>query len=457
MKDSLKKLFSKRALIIVLVALLILSVLNTYLILEGTRSAMRTNVANYDFVLSQEGSTLKLKNMLTGYVSQPKSAQEALNWALQEGNSVYINRGTYTLSGDVTVINKLNARIVSDEAVIKGNGYKIIIYGTDYTFSQDALISGLTIINGTLHVENSFATTITNIKFINASTGIEFLNTNTWSEYNKIEGCRFINITEGIVFRTPINGTQIGNDIGNATGSYASSIIERCSFNLQDFSAGIKVEQYAEFSDCLLQNLRFWMGENDQRSNQTALIVDGSMYQTVLFNVVFESFTDDPIYIFAIDVGENCDPTPILGSGVSFLGNWTSKIHSPFATWLSGTGTVFKREAPVPVGTNEEYGETQSLECRPLTISSFKPKIDVTGIKTDEIITIRVRIEYIDNTISKSVTRAFITSGSAWLSDDDMMQLFSSQSIIWAILVDAKSNVASTNAKVTVSSYGTAT
>jgi hypothetical protein len=457
MKDSLKRLFSKRAITIVLVVLLVFTAVNTYLILEGTRLANTTNVVNYDFVLSQDGGINKLKDMLTGYVvEQTKSASSALNAALQEGKSVYINSGTYELTNDVYVNNKLNAKIVSDGATIEGNGHKIVIYGTDYTASQYALISGLTIINGTIHVENSFATTITNTKFINSSTGIEFINTNTWSEYNKIESCQFINNTEGIAFRTPINGTRIGNDIGNATGSYASSIIERCYFNIPDFSIGINVERLAEFSDSQLQNVRFWMGENGQRSNQTALRIDGSMYQTLLFGVVFESFTTDPIYIFAIDIDRNCDPAPIL-SNVSYLGNWTARIHDPFAIWLSGSGTIFKRETTVPIGTNGEFGETQSLECRPLTIFSFKPKIEVTGsFNQNETVTVRVRIEYIDNSVSDSVVRAFNSSGSVWLSDDDMMTLFSSQSIIWAILVDAKTNTASTDAQVTISGYGTA-
>jgi hypothetical protein len=452
MKGSLKKLFSKRAIVIVLVVLLVMTCLNTYLILEGTRSSMSTSVVNYDFVLSQDGGIYKLKNMLTGYISEQTSASSALTTALTQGKSVYINAGTYELTGDIYVNNKLNAKIVSDGATIQGNGYKIVIYGTDYTASQYALISGLTIINGTIRVENSFATTITNTKFVNSSTGIEFANTNTWSEYNKVENCRFINNTEGIVFRTPINATEESN----ATGSYASSIIERCSFNIRDFSVGIKVEHLAEFSDSQLQGVRFWMGEIG-RANQTAMRIDGSMYQTLLFGVVFESFTSDPVYMFAMDVGETCDPAPILDGGVSFLGNWTAWIHDPFGVWLSGVGTVFKREAIIPVGTNGQYGENQTIECRPLTIFSFKPKIEVTGsFSHNETVTVRIRIQYIDNVVSSPVTRTFTSTGSVWITDDEMMELLPSQSIIWAILVDAKVNSASTDAAVKISGYGTA-
>jgi hypothetical protein len=448
MNAALKRILSKRAIVIVLVALLVLSAFNTYLIFEGTRSSMSTNTVNYDYVLSQDGENYKLKNMLTGYVAEAASASAAINSAMSQGKSVYLNPGTYVLTNDVLVSNKLNAKIVSDGATIMGNGHKIIIYGEDHTTSKYTLISGFTIINATIRVENSFATTISNIIFENTTTAIEFANTKTWSEYNKIEDCQFINATEGIAFRTPI---------GNATGSYASSIIERCSFNLRDFSVGINVESLAEFSDSQMQDVRFWLGENG-RANQTALLVNGSMYQTLLFGVVFESFTSDPVYLFAIDLAENCDPAPILDGGVSFLGNWTAKVHNPFGVWLSAVGSVFDRENDnVPVGTNNEYGENVSIQCRPLKIFSFKPKIEVDGsFQNNETVTVRIRIEFIDNVISTPVVRTFSSSGSVWLTDDEMLALFPSQSVIWAILVDAKSSSGSTDAAVKVSGYGTA-
>lgn len=458
MKTSLKKLFSQRAIVVVLVVLLVMTALNTYLILAGTRDAMSSNVVNYDYVLSQDGSGYKLKNMHTGDVSGQPSASTALNSALTQGKSVYLNAGTYTLTDDVYLINKLNAKIVSDGATINGNGHKIVIFGDNYTASQYAMISGLNLINATVRVENSFATTIADAKFVNSTVGIEFANTNTWSEYNKIENCQFINDTTGIAFRTPVNGTKIGADTGNATGSYASSIIERCSFNLQDFSVGISVEPLAEFSDSQIMGTRFWMGENGFRSNQTGLLVAGSMYQTLLQGVVFESFSENPIYMFAMDIAETCDPAPILDGGVNFLGTWTARVHNPYSVWLSSDGTVFQRQnEAVPVGINGQYGANITIDCKPLKISDFKPKISVSGsFSHNETITVRVRIEWIDNSVTKGVTKTFTASGSQWLSDDDMLSLLPSQSVIWQILVDAKTNTASTDAKVTVSGYGIA-
>jgi hypothetical protein len=450
MKDALKKIVSKRAIIIVLVVLLALSAFNTYLIFVGTQSSMSTNAVNYDYALSRDGNNYKLKNMLTGYVlEQTSSASSMLNSALSLGKSVFLNSGTYVLTNDVVVSNKVNAKIVgNNDATIIGNGHKIIVYGQNYTTSKNTLISGLTLINATIRVENSFGTTIQNTAFENTSTGIEFANTNTWSEYNKVENCQFINFTEGIAFRSPVL---------NGTGSYASTEIDRCSFNLRDYSVGITVEQSAEFSDSQIQDVRFWMGENEN-TNQTGLFVDGAMDQTLLFGVVFESFTSVPNYLFGIDIGNNCNPAPILNGGVSFLGNWTAKIHDSQGIWLSGDDTLFKKEnINVPVGTNNAFGLNEGIQVRPLTILSFKPNIAVSGgFFNNETVTVRVRIEYIDNVISDSVTKTFTNSSSVWLSDEDMMHLFPSQDVVWAIWLDAKSSSSSTDAIVTISGYGTA-
>lgn len=435
--------------VVVLTVLLGLSVLNTYLILQVIPSSSSTDSVEYDFVLSKNGDSYRLKNALTGYIREDStSASTTLNLALTEGNSVYINPGTYILTDDVLVTNKVNPKIVSDGAIINGNGKKIIVSGDDHTTSRYATISGLTLINTTIRVEDSFATTIQNIIFENTTTGIEFANTKTWSEYNKVENCQFYNATEGIAFRTPT---------GNATGSYASSQIERCSFNVMDYAVGIKIERLSEFSDSQIQNVRFWLGEYD-RANQTALLVDGSMFQTLLFGVVFESFTDDPVYMFAIHLGPNCDPAPILDSGVSFLGNWTARVYNPHSIWISGVGSVFDRENEnIPVGVNNQFGENMSIQVRPLRIFSFKPKIEVDGsFLNNETVTVRIRIEYLDNVMSNPVTRTFTSKDSVWLTDDEMLRLFPSQSVIWAIWVDAKSSATSTDATVKISGYGTA-
>ena len=76
----------------------------------------------------------------------------------------------------------------------------------------------------------------------------------------------------------------------------------------------------------------------------------------------------------------------------------------------------------------------------PLKIYSFKPKIEVDNLAPNEVVMVRVRLEFADNVVSGSVIKSFGVSGIHWLSDDDMMQLYPSQSVIWAVLVDAQSN-----------------
>jgi hypothetical protein len=140
---------------------------------------------------------------------------------------------------------------------------------------------------------------------------------------------------------------------------------------------------------------------------------------------------------------------------VSFLGNWTARIHNPFGEWIAGVGSVFQRTASVPVGVNGHYGDVATIQLSPLKIFSFKPQIAVDDLN-NETVSVRIRIEYIDNTFSNPVVRTFTSNGSVWLSDDEIMQLYSSQNVVWAVLVDAASSQGATNAVVNVNGYGTA-
>ncbi len=447
MQANSKITISKRLLALILVIVLALSAFNTYLIFERTGQA-GSNATGYDFVLSQSGNSYQLKNMLTGSTSSVGSASSAINSAFAKGNSVYLDSGTYVLKSDIVVSNKINAKIGGDGATIIGNAHKIVIYGYNFTTSQYASVSGLTLINGTLRIENSFGTTVTNMNFENTSVGIELANTNTWSEDTQIENCYFINATQGIVFESPT---------GNATGSYASSDIERCFFNIRDNSVGINVEDLAQFSDSQMQNVRMWMGQNGV-TNQTGLQVDGSMYQTLLTSVVFESFANSPNNMFAIDLEKDCNPAPTLDGDVNFLGTWTANIHNPYSIWISGIGSAFERQnVNVPVGVNGQYSGNATIQAIPLNIYSFEPKIQVQGsFANDETVTVRVRLLFTDNVISNPVTQVFNSSGTVWLSNDQMLTLFPSQSVIVGVVFDAQSSASTTNTFVTVSGYGTA-
>lgn len=303
--------------------------------------------------------------------------------------------------------------------------------------------------NGTLRIENSFGTTVQDMTFADCSTAIELANTVTWTEGTTIENCRFMNFKEGIAFRTPT---------GNGTGSYASSQINRCFFNHVDDSIGINVEPLAEFSDSQLLNVRMWLGENGSIRNETGLRVDGSMHQTLLSSVVFESFANSPDQLYAIALGETSVTPPTLAEGISFLGNWTAMVHNPFSKWVGGLGGVFKQKnLPISIGSNSQYGTAETIQIRPLTIANFKPQINVQSLANGEIVTVRVRLEFVDNVISQSVEKSFSNATSMWLTDDDMLRLYPSQDVIWAILVDARTNEASTSASVSVNVYGTTT
>ncbi len=448
MNAAMKITLSKRLIAIILAVLIGISLFNTYLILETKNGYYQSNALNYDYVLSHNGVNYQFKNMVAGFIQKGfTSASSAINSALADGKSIYINAGTYELTEDVVISDKIGARIVSDGAVIIGNGKKIIIRGYDFTTSKYNTISGLTLINATIRIENSFGTAISNMIFENTDIGIEVINTNSWSEYTRIDNSHFINATEGIVFRTPV---------GNATGSYASSEITDSFFNIIDNSVGIIVEELAEFSDSQITNVRMWMGENGFKRNQTGLVNDGTMQHTLLEGVVFESFADYADDIYGISLGNSSVSSPIIAGGVTFLGNWTSPIYNPYYKWIGGIGSVFDREnLAVPVGLGNQFGQELAVHNDPLKIISFKPKIQVEGsFAAGETVTVRVRLKFIDNTVSKAIVHTFGSADTVWLTDEEIMQLFPSMSIISAVLVDAKTSASATSVSVKVSGYG---
>ncbi len=448
----MKITLSNRVLAVILVFALMLSAVNTYLIFDLRRALEgAANDSSYDYVIFQDEGVYKAKNQATSSVDFTSAdAAVVITQAVAKGHTVYIQSGNYTLRSDVQIYNKKNAQIVgASGTVIVCNESKIIVKGDTYAVSQNNLVSGLTVVNGTLRIENSFEIAVSNMMFLDCSTALEVANTETWSEGTTIEGCRFTYCRESIVFKKPI---------GDATGSYASSKISSCFFNIIDDSVGILVEEDAEFSDSQFQNSRLWMGENEFKRNQTGLQVDGSMHQTLLSSVVFESFADYPDQLYAIALGETSVTPPTFAGGISFLGNWTAKVHNPSGRWISGVGAVFKQEnLNVPMGLDGQYEAAYQFHMQPNTISSFKPEINLEGnFKENERVTVRFRLEFLDNTFSL-VEKAFTNSTSMWLGDDDMLQLFPSQSVIWAILIDAKSSSTLTDVTVQVSLYGVTT
>lgn len=446
----MKLILSKRGMSLLLVIIVGIILIDSYLIIDLTSSLKgSTGDSPFDYVIFKDDETYKAKNQINGKIEyQSNDASLVINQVVANSNAIQIKEGEYVLTSDIFILNKQNFKLSSAGAKIIGNGKQIIIIGDNYTSSQYNQLFDFTIINATIRIENSFATTISNMIFQNCYTALEIANTNTWSEATRIIDSHFINCTESIIFKTPIE---------NATGSYASSEIRGCFFNIPDNSIGIKIEKLAELSDSQIRSSRFWMGEYGQ-TNQIGLFVDGSMFQTLIWGVVFESFAKTPLNLYGINIGENTDPAPIISEGVSFLGNWTVKIHNPYNIWISGTGGVFKEENRlIEVGLNNNYGKTESIHIRPLRITSFESKLQVFGSFTNnEIITVRIRLSFIDNTFSPNfIEKIFTNSSSIWLTNDDMLELLSSQNIIWSIEVDAKSDSTNTDVSVLLSLFGT--
>ncbi|GEM_PF-417153 len=411
---------------------------------------IRLPIEQYDYVIFKENDVTAAKNGKTGLIDfNSTDSAYVLNQAINSANNVFLKSDRYVLYSDVFFVNKKGARLVSDGATLSLNGHIILVQGETYQFSQNNLISGLKIFNGTLRIENSFRTTITNMIFENCTVALELANTNTWTEGTKIENVHFDKCVQSLVFRTNHTG---------ATGSYGNTDVNRCYFNLLDNSTAIMVEQHAEFTDSQLQNVRIWIGEFGQY-NQTGLLINGSMYHTLLDGVVFESFAVgrlEDAMLYAISIGQAANEAPTLQAGVSFLGAWTARVYNPFSRWIYGSGGVFKQEnLSVPVSVFD-YGQPVTVQLRPATITNFKPQISVKGsFSINETVTVRVRLEFVDNVISEAVEKVFKASDVVWLNDSDLLKLFASQNVVYAVLFDAKVNKANSDAIVQISLYGT--
>ncbi len=437
---------SKRFLAIITAIALILSAVDTYLLFNLQRD-YSGNSSTFNYIVFQDENMCRAKSQTNRLVDLASTnASQVIAEAAQKGRSVYIKSGLYSLSNDIQIVDKSNLRIVGDAATIICNGHSISVEGSNYSASMYNLLQGLQIVNGSLRIQNSFDTTVSDMTFENCTAALEFVNTKTWTEGTRIDNVHFKDCAEAIAFRTP---TESGN------GSYASTEISRCFFNQPDNSIGINVEKAAELSDSQLTNCRMWLGESGE-TNQTGLFVDGAMFQTTLSSMVFESFAEAPTAMYAIRIGENANPAPALGE-VSFLGNWTARIHNPNNVWIAGTGSAFRRSEIIDVGTGNTYGALTSIHDRPSTIANFRPRIQIQGLAYGESVTVRVRLEFVDNVISQSVERAFVNASSVWLTDDELIRLSPSQDVIWAILVDAKSSRDVTAASVLVDIYGSTT
>jgi hypothetical protein len=184
------------------------------------------------------------------------------------------------------------------------------------------------------------------------------------------------------------------------------------------------------------------------------------MYQTLLDGVVFESFAKGDLansLIYAVYIEKTVFQTPILQAGVSFLGDWTARINNRYGNWISSGGSLFKLEnISIPVAPFDFSRKPEVIQLHPQRIASFKPRIIVHGnFSQNETVKVRFRLEFVDNSVSPSVEKSFQQSDILWLDDKDLMVMYPSVNVIWAILVDATVNTAFSDAEVEISLIGT--
>lgn len=411
-----------------------------------------TYTEDYDYVVHVDDGIIKVKNGVSGKLDfTGQNFTQIINYVLRKDNlRIFIQRAEYNVTGDILLENLTGVKILSNGARLNLNGHVIIIRGRSWENSKHNQIEGLTIAGGGLIIENSFMTVIRDCIFINPVDGITLINSNGWTECTAIEHCYFIDpLRRGVVFKTPEN---------DGTKSYANTEIKQCYFELRNGGAiGVHVEPNADFNEGLIHNARFWMGAVSGL-NQTGIFVEGSMLNTLLQNVVFESFAINPQGIYGMTLGEDCDP-PILGHGVVFCGNLSGCIFNPHGKWVYAAGGSFKVvDVDIPVGLSNGYGDAYEIGVVPhlaLAISSLNVKLHVEGnFSEGEIVYVRLRLKFVDGNYSKHLEIRFDKSESIWLGNEEWLDMWPTRHVILSLVVDAKSTAKASNVSVKVSAYG---
>lgn len=444
------KIFTKYA-VIFIIGVVISSIswnLNQFLLFRNI-----SYKEDYDYVIFLDVNEVKVKNGTTGRIDfVGEDLSQVIDYALKnDGAKIFIKKAEYNVSNNIILKNLENVMVIGNGAKINLNGNALIVKGDSWKDSKHISIEGLTLINGSLIIENSFMATIKNCIFRDSEAGIILLNTNGWTECTKIEDCYFKNVLRGIIFKTPT---------GNGTRSYANTEIKRCYFELmRENSVGIQVEPVSDVNEGLIQNIRIWMGGVSEQ-NQTGLLVEGSMLNTILQDIVFESFAGYPQNIYGISLNSQCE-APILGQGIIFCGNLTEKIHNPYKKWLYGAGGSFKVEnVGISLGLNNNYGAYREIGLVThlyLPIYSINVKVQVNGsFSSEETVYVRFRLKLLDSSLSEDLEIRFpdINATAIWLGHEYWLKLWPSRNLIQSLIVDAKTTGESSNVTVVVSVYG---
>jgi hypothetical protein len=92
----------------------------------------------------------------------------------------------------------------------------------------------------------------------------------------------------------------------------------------------------------------------------------------------------------------------------------------------------------------------------PARIANLNVGLQIQGdFNPNEILTVNIFFELIDGTTINGLTKTFTVASTTWLNYDDLEKLFPSQNIIYAVGVQAKSNMQLSNVQLTMLTIGT--
>ncbi|MEJ2242652.1 MAG: hypothetical protein P8Y18_11015 [Candidatus Bathyarchaeota archaeon] len=215
----------------------------------------------------------------------------------------------------------------------------------------------------------------------------------------------------------------------------------------------IFVEKDAYLSNGLWSNVRIWMHANETQS-QTGLKLEGAMENTVLNNVVFESFGNGTIY--GISLGKNSTYYP-GGEGPTFLWeppagflNW---IYNPEGVWIPG---LFKKNISYNF-TNTNDTETE-IHMSPLRINNFQPFINISNLNQGEEVTVIITLNFIDSTNTSYKLPPFLEDQEYWLTAKDLFRLYPANrsNELWNIVFTVETTQQNPYPNVHVGVYGRA-
>ena len=202
------------------------------------------------------------------------------------------------------------------------------------------------------------------------------------------------------------------------------------------------VEKNANVSNGQWTNVRIWMHANKPQT-QTGLHLEGSMSDTILSDVIFETFGNYTNY--GIYLGKDSTTGPLLGEGTSFHGKFDSPIKNPDGRWIYSVMSIFKEEQ------NLTFNDRVTIQRDPLTICSFNANITIEDLSANEEVTVEIKLNFIDQT-SNNITLSFNDDQNYMLTTQDLFDLYPSQNVIENI---EATNLSNTKAKVRIRIWGT--